>query len=233
MDIYGQALNDFYNNSLQETLWINTSYGDPEEMPVEVFFRSMDEMPDLEIVALEACRGSVLDIGAGAGSHSLVLQQNKFDVTALELSEAACRLMHERGIKKVIHTNIYNYPSSRYNTLLMLMNGIGLCGTLDGFTEFLTLAKTLLKPDGQLLFDSSDISYLYRDAPKKPSGYFGEIKFQYSYKGNHGDWFKWLYIDQKTLYTIAGQQGWLVELLFEDDYDQYLVRLSPKTDSKF
>jgi len=38
MDIYGQALQDFYNGQPEEKLWLNNHYGEPEEMPIAVFF---------------------------------------------------------------------------------------------------------------------------------------------------------------------------------------------------
>jgi len=230
MDILGQALSDFYNRNPQNQLWINTSYGDPEEMPVDVFFRTEEDMPDLELVALEHCKGKILDIGAGAGSHSLLLQENGFDVTALELSSLACRVMQQRGVTKVINQDIFTFKKERFDTLLLLMNGIGLCGSIDGLNALLTHLKGILEPGGQIIFDSSDISYLYEDEENiiKPNGYYGEVSFQYEYKQMSGEWFKWLYIDKDYLFKIAQQLDFRAEILFEDDNDQYLVRLSLK-----
>lgn len=225
MDILGQAISDYFHKQKNSQLWINTSYGEPEEMPVEVFFRSEEEMPDLEIIALNNCRGKVLDIGAGAGSHSLLLQANHFDVTALEISPVASRIIEQRGVKKVINEDIFLYAKEKYDTIIMLMNGIGLCGDINGAKKLLSHLKTLLNPGGQILLDSSDISYLYEDGTPKPLSYYGEVKFQYSYRNNQGDWFKWLYIDQNSLKTIAKQLNFQWKLMYEDENDQYLVKL--------
>lgn len=225
MDILGQAISDYFHNETTNQLWINTSYGQPEEMPVEVFFRSEEEMPDLEIIALNNCRGKVLDIGAGAGSHSLLLQTNKFDVTALEISPLACRVIEQRGVRKVINEDIFLYGKERFDTILLLMNGIGLCGDVDGLKKLLLHLKTILNPGGQILFDSSDISYLYEDGTPKPSSYYGEVKFQYTYKTNNGEWFDWLYIDQNTLKAIAKRLNFQWKFIYEDENDQYLVKL--------
>ena len=84
----------------------------------------------------------------------------------------------------------------------------------------------MLNPDGQLLFDSSDLSYLYQEVAFPASGYYGEVSFRYEYKGLKGSWFKWIYVDQQTLKSLAKKQGWIVEIVFEDDQDQYLARLS-------
>lgn len=131
MDIYGQALQDFYNQQSAEKLWLNNTYGEPEEMPVEVFFRDKEEMPEAELLALQLCRGKILDIGAGAGSHALILQERGFDVTALEISPGAANIMQKRGVKTVLQQDIFQYKTEKFDTLLLLMNGIGLTQNLD------------------------------------------------------------------------------------------------------
>jgi SAM-dependent methyltransferase len=226
MDIYGQALQDFYNQQPEEKLWLNNTYGEPEEMPVEVFFRGEDEMPEAELLALKMCRGKVLDIGAGAGSHALVLQERKLEVTALEISPGAAAVMQKRGVKTVLQQDIFQYQTEKFNTLLLLMNGIGLTQNLAGLDRFLQHAKQLLLPGGQLIFDSSDITYLYEDLALPKNNYYGEISYQYQYKNQQGDWFNWLYIDSETLEKHARQQGWKCEIVYEDDMDLYLAQLT-------
>lgn len=226
-DIFGQALFDHYKHNGKHKLWINNKYGPKEEMPVDVYFRDEAEMPDLELVALEKCRGSVLDIGAGAGSHALMLQDKGIDVTALDISPMAVAIMQQRGVKKAFARDIFEFGHQQYDILLLLMNGIGLCGTLDGLRRFLRHAKTLLKPGGCLLFDSSDVAYLYDGQPLQNGDYYGEIHYQYIYKGKKTDWFKWLYVDDETLKRIALEEEWISEVLYTDDMDQYLVKLTP------
>lgn len=224
MDVFGKALTDFYKTGEADTLWLHNSYDEPEEMPVDFFFRDDEDMPVLELQALQMCKGKVLDIGAGVGSHALVLQAFNVDVTAIDISEAAVKIMSDRGVKKALHQDIFNYKE-KFDTILMLMNGIGLTGTLPGFKDFLIKLKSLVNPDGQVLFDTSDIAYLYEDLPKPQNQYYGEVSYQYEYKGVKGNWFNWLYIDQQTLEEIAKETGWTSEIVFDDDEDQYLVRL--------
>jgi SAM-dependent methyltransferase len=224
MDVFGLALQDFYAANPQEKLWLNTSYGELEEMPVEVFFRKENEMAELELYALDLCRGSILDIGAGVGSHSIVLQERGLNVNSLEISDLACSIMRSRQVKQVINTDVFSYKTKTFDTLLLLMNGIGISKDLKGLKEFLQHAKELLKPGGQLLFDSSDISYLYENMAF-PTHYYGEISYQYQYKGMVGDWFRWLYIDPDTLFKTAKEQGWITQIIYEDENDQYLARL--------
>lgn len=226
MDVFGEALKDQYTKPPSETLWVHNSYDEPEEMPVDIYFRDESDMPDLELKALELCKGKVLDVGAGVGSHALVLQSRGFDVTGMDISASAVEIMNQRGLKKAVEGNILKYKDDTFDTLLFMMNGIGLTGTIKGLTTFLKDVKSLLKPDGQLIFDSSDLSYLYQEVAFPLSGYYGEVSFRYEYKSVKGSWFKWIYVDQQTLKSLAEKQGWKVEIVFEDDQDQYLAKLS-------
>ncbi|TSD66942.1 class I SAM-dependent methyltransferase [Inquilinus sp. KBS0705] len=225
-DILGTALSDHFENVQSNKLWINNRYGPKEEMPLDVFFRDYADMPELEQIALTKCHGKVLDIGAGAGSHALILQTQGFDVTALDISAKAVNIMKLRGVVKAIEGDIFTYTGHKYDTLLLMMNGIGLCGTIKQLHLFLQQTKHLLNPGGQLLFDSSDIAYLY-DGDLPADNYYGELWYQYTYKGKKTDWFKWLYIDKVALTNVARQGGWTVEILYDDSMDQYLARLTP------
>jgi 2-polyprenyl-3-methyl-5-hydroxy-6-metoxy-1,4-benzoquinol methylase len=140
-DILGQAIHDHHYKKPKHKLWINNQYGPKEEMPIDIYFREEDDMPDIEWLALNECRGEILDIGAGAGGHALLLQERGFDVTALEISAMAVDVMKARGVNKVITADIFEYQQKKYDTLLMLMNGIGLTGTLLNLKVFLQHTK--------------------------------------------------------------------------------------------
>ncbi|GEO11671.1 class I SAM-dependent methyltransferase [Segetibacter aerophilus] len=227
-DVLGQAISEFYSRQLPGKLWIHNKYGKKEEMPIATYFRGRAEMPDLELIALEKCKGKVLDIGAGAGSHTLLLQEKGLEVTALEISEKAVDVMRLRGVKKAIHQDVFSYAADPFDTLLLLMNGIGLTGSIEHLRQFLSHSKKLLKPSGQLIFDSSDVAYLHEHDIPEMDHYYGEIMYRYEYKKQKTDWFKWLYIDQQLLSQIAEEEGWTTEILFEDEFDQYLAKLTQK-----
>ena len=221
--------------SRRDKLWVHTSStlgwpGDKrirprEEMPVKIYFRSMEEMPELEWIAPQQCRGKILDIGAGAGSHALALQQLGQDVTALEISPLASEVIKARGVKKVLCADVFQLKSrKKYDTLLLMMNGIGLTGTLSGLRDFLRTSRALLHPGGSLIFDSSDIAYLYGGTPPLSPGYYGELLYRYEYRRQLSDPFNWLFIDRQTLAGIASAEGWKMEVLFEDSRDQFLVK---------
>lgn len=226
-DIIGTALNDYFQKRSTGPLILHTNYGDPEEMPVEEFFRDADLFPELEQIGLALCDGRVLDVGAGAGSHALYLQERGMEVHALDISPGACALMKKRGVQHVIEADFFTYHGAQYDTLLFLMNGIGVAGDMARLKALLRHGQSLLRSGGQLLFDSSDITYLYADGSvPRPQGYYGEIQYQYEYNGRKSPRFGWLYIDQNTLIQLAHAEGWVVQVLYEDENDQYLVRMA-------
>jgi SAM-dependent methyltransferase len=195
-----------------------------EEMPIKTYFRTTAQMPELEWVALQSCRGRILDIGAGAGSHALALQQLGQDVTALEISRLAATVIKARGVQHVVCKDFFTLRDARrFDTLLLLMNGIGIAGNLSGLRAFLRQARALSRPGATLVFDSSDISYLFRNNPS-PAEYYGELSYQYEYRKQLSKPFPWLFIDQKTLTRIAAEEGWQTKILFEDGDEQYLAR---------
>lgn len=226
--VFDRALLDFYHNTAPAPLFLHNNYGFTEEMPVEVFFREPEDFPEIERLALSLCVGEILDVGAGVGTHTRFLQQQNKDVYAIERSVAACDIMFALGTKNVIHGDFFQFSvgQQRFDTLLFMMNGIGLAQNLENIVALLSQCQSLLKPGGQVLFDSSDISYLFEEENiNKPKGYYGEVVFQYEYKGEKGEPFGWVYVDQDTMKSLANASGWDMQVLFTNEEDQYLARL--------
>ncbi|MCV9385717.1 methyltransferase domain-containing protein [Reichenbachiella ulvae] len=223
-DLHGQAILDYYKKEDASPLLLHNSYGETEEMPVEVFFREHEDFTELENTAIGACYGSILDLGAAAGAHALFLQALKFDVTALDISPGCIDTLRMSGMKKFSNDD-YKKHKGKYDTILLLMNGLGLAGKLDQVPALLKHCQSLLKEGGQILADSSDISYLYEDGTPMPDGYFGEVRYQYEYKNQKGDWFDWVYVDQDKLKEITSELGLNMEILFTDENDQYLAKI--------
>src|SRR2546430_876409 len=142
-DVLGTAISDFYFDRAPAKLWVYDTLGPRVEMDVSVYFRDWPKMPELEKIALQECGTNVLDIGAGAGSHALELQERGKDVIALDISSLNVEVMKVRGVKKAIAADIFSFSKGRHDTLLLLMNGIGLVGKVDGLRRFLQYAKQL------------------------------------------------------------------------------------------
>lgn len=230
VDVFGIALQDYFDKKSTEHIIVHSSIAEDDEMPVPYLFRSFDEMPPLEQRALEICRGKILDIGCGAGSHSLWLQEQGFDVTGVDISKGAISLSRKRSLKNAIHTNILNHKGS-YDTLLLLMNGTGIFERVAKIDSYLQHLKSLLTSDGQILIDSSDIAYMFEDEDggfwmDTHRDYYGEVTYAMSYRGERGESFDWLYLDYERLAWYAQKNELNCELIFEGDHYDYLARLS-------
>ena len=234
-DLFGKAILDYQTNNSPEDLVTETSISEADEMPVSYLFRTYNEMPKLEQKALQLAKGSVLDVGCGAGSHTLVLQNERnLDVTAIDISENAVKACQLRGIENVKVANILDLDvdvENKFDTILLLMNGTGIFGTLNETAKYLQKLKLLLNEGGQILIDSSDLIYMFDQdedgAYSIPAeGYYGELTFTVQYKGETEDTFPWLYLDYNTLQNAAIANGLKCELLLEGEHFDYLAKLS-------
>jgi SAM-dependent methyltransferase len=224
-DLFGKAILDYQTNNSPEDLITETSISDADEMSVAYLFRSFDQMPKIEQKALELCQGKILDVGCGAGSHSLYLQQKGFEVTAIDISENALKACQLRGLKNANVQNILELENQKFDTILLMMNGTGIFGTLAETPKYLQKLKSLLNPNGQILIDSSDIIYMFDDDETPTDTYYGELIFTLSYKNQIENKFPWLYLDYELLHKLAIENNLQCEKICEGEHYDYLARL--------
>lgn len=225
-DPLGKAILDYYNGIKNQKIIVESDLVEHDEIPVKYLFRDYNEMPELEKYALKQCKGNILDVGAGSGCHSIYLQDQRFNVTSLEISKLACETLTKRGVKQVVNSSFLDFkPIEKYDTILLLMNGIGISGDLNGLVKTLAHAISLLNENGKIIFDSSDLIYLYEEYDLNSETYYGEINFRMKYKNITGEWFKWLYVDFETLNDICMLQGYKVSLLKQGDHYDYLAQV--------
>jgi len=234
-DPMGTALLDYINGNHDENITVKSSITEDDVIPVNYLFRNFSEMPEIEQTALKQCRGKVLDVGAGSGSHTLHLQEKGFDITGIDISENSYKCCKTRGVKSVINDDFFALPTNKkYDTLLMMMNGIGFVGRVAILDLFFHKAKQLLTPGGQILLDSSDIKYMFEDEGEEiqeifygeDEAYYGEVTYLMEYKNIAGDPFKWLFADPNLLKTKSEKHGFkFVKLMGGSNYE-YLARLT-------
>lgn len=231
IDLYGKALLDFQNGNYSEDIITNSTFEENGVYPLPYLFRTYKEMPLIEQKALDLAKGKVLDIGCGAGSHSLYLQEKGLDTISIDLSEGAIETCKLRGIKNVKVQDIWQLKNQKYDTILLLMNGAGMCGKLNKLSSFLNHLKTLLTPNGQILLDSSDVIYMFEDEDGNylidaNASYYGETTFTMNYKNQQSQPFDWLYIDYNNLQSAAISCNLKCELILEGEHFDYLARIT-------
>ncbi len=232
---HGQSLLDYQHGDTAAIITVHSEGAQPTDVPVSLFFRLPDMFP-LERTALELCRGRVLDIGAGAGCHSLALQARGLAVVALDFLAECVAVMRARGVLDAQQADIYTFAAEPFDTLFSMMNGLALVQDLPGLQPFLNNLRRLLSPGGQFLVDSVDLRRTGRAqsaatvaARQRDGRYFGESDLQLEYKGRRGTPFSQLYVDAETLTKQARQAGWTCELVEQETTGRYLARLTPQS----
>ena len=231
-DPMGQAIHDYFVYHTAKKLIVASDMFDDDEMPVAHLFRTEDEMNVLERSALSLCKGNVLDVGAGAGCHSLALQNKKnISVSAIDKSALSVEIMRRRG---VLNCNVADFFDKdmvgRYDVILMLMNGLGIVGNLERLPVFFEQVDRLLTDDGFVLADSSDLRYVFEDEdgnfdPIEFDYYYGELEYEMRYGQVKGERFPWLYIDFLTLNKYAELSGFSAEVVRWGDHYDYLAKI--------
>ena len=229
-DLMGNAIWDYFHNGNTEDLQTETSISELDELPVDYLFRDFQGMNKIEQKALKLAQGKILDIGAGAGSHSLYLQnERKLDVTALDISPKSIEVCQLRGIQKTVAQNMLEFSGETFDTILLLMNGTGIFQSLNVIDVYLQKLFSLLNKNVQILIDSTDILYMF-DTDEDggvlipANGYYGELDYIVHYKNESEDPIKWLYLDFNTLQNAAENNGFKIEKVLQEE-DSYLAKL--------
>jgi methionine biosynthesis protein metW len=231
LDLLGRSLLDYQNGDRSSDVYVQTNISHREYLSRAHFFRSFSQMIPIEQQALTLSQGRTLDVGAGTGSHVLYLQEKGIEAIALDISPSAIEICKQRGVRVAICCDILQYEGQA-DTILMLMNGIGLCQKLSLLDTYLQKLKTLLTPHGQILLTSTDIIYMFDQDEDgsylvpvfEDTDYYGELTYTITYK-EEKESFPWLFIDYNTLQNAAHHNGLLCELIAEGEAYNYLARL--------
>lgn len=233
MEPYGLALLDYFNGNHSATTVVHRDDGQDVGLPASVFFRGVAEFSAIEREAIDLCFGKVLDIGAGTGRHSLILQSRGLKVVGLDIASQAVEIMKKNGVEDVECADIFNFRRGKYDTLLLLLHGIGMVGDIAGLDRFLDHAHTLISQRGILLFDSLDVrcsddpaNLAYQERNRMQGRYRGEIRFQFEYKSLRGPTVHWLQVDPDTLKDRAQTSGWSSTVVLREPMGDYLAKLS-------
>jgi len=233
----GTALLDYHHGVTDAVLVVESDLWEDEPTPVEAFYRPGGfELPPLEREALSLCRGRVLDLGAGAGRHALELQAAGCEVVALDPLEDAVEIMRDRGVADPRRGDLRSVAGERFDTVLMLMNGLGIVGDLHGLGLLLEALPGVLSPGGRLVCDSADLAAVLRDeSPEVLDGltgrdrYLGEVEFSLRYRSMVGRPYPWLFVDPESLVIMAEAAGFDAAIAARGDRRSYLAVLTDAT----
>ena len=229
IDPLGTAIVDYYNGKKNIEIIVHSNICEDDIMPTDYLFRDFKQMPKIEQHALKSCVGKTLDIGAGAGCHAEWLIKKGISVDCLDNSPLICKHLKDNiGVENVFEVDFFDFEGETYDTILMLMNGIGIAGELANLDAFFKKIKTLMHKDSKLLIDSSDLVYLYEEEDGSididlNANYYGEVEYSFEYDKVKGENFKWLYLDQELLKEYTENYGLKIESIIEGEHYDYLA----------
>lgn len=229
MGVLGQALWDYHRGDESTSLIVECDRAPDEEMKRSQFFLPFDKMTELDRVALELARGAVLDVGAGAGRHSIALQEREVRVAALEADSDCASLCRERGVATVENCLWQEYsPGPVFDTAVALMNGAGLAGTYAHLPAYTAWLHDILVPSGRVLLDTSTVTYLPK--PRDPTRRADEVWFRFRYGTLRTEPFSWLFVSRSDLERNLRRAGFIhVQTLMVEYQGRALVSATKRS----
>jgi len=181
---------------------------------------------------MEFVKGRVLDIGCGAGRHSLYLQEKGFDVLGIDISPLAIKVCKLRGLKKaeVMSIEEVNFKPDSFDTIIMMGNNFGLFGSckearklLERFHE-MTSEGTLIIADTRNPYKTDNPAHLeYQEFNRKRGRMSGQLRLRIRFRKYAGQWFDYLIVSKEEMKEILKGTGWKIKEFIESDNSQYIA----------
>lgn len=203
-----------------------------------MYFRNYKQWSSLERHGIKVAKGRILDIGCGAGRHSLYLQQKGFDVTGIDISPGAVKVCKLRGLKKAFVrpiTDLDKFKPYSFDTVLMLGNNFGLFGSAKGAKLLLKKLYRVTSPDARIIagtrnpYKTSDPNHLqYHRLNKKRGRMPGQIKMRVRFEKTVGAWFDYLFVSPEEMEDILSDTDWQVERFIGPEEANYFAVIRKK-----
>ncbi len=233
-DPLAAALLDHHHTGRARRVEATRADGASFAIETEEYFTLEGQLAELDGLALDRCRGRVLDVGAGAGRHALALGARGLEVVAIDVSPLAVSLCRLRGVPDARVCNVMRLDSEeelgRFDTLLFGMQTIGVAGGVETLVGLLDRVKGLLAPGAELVVDSSELREAWEGDERDTSPTRGEIVLSTRYRGWHGEPFPWLYLSESDLRDVATRAGYGMETLGRVEGGEFLAALRPEGD---
>jgi len=203
--------------------------------PATQYLAGYADWPSHQQEAIRYVRGRVLDIGCGAGRHSLYLQERGHDVLGIDLSPKAIEVCRQRGLKRaqVLPITQVNSKLGRFETILMLGNNFGLFGNrrrarwlLRQRFHALTSAYARILAETLDVHRTDDPVHLaYHERNRQRGRMAGQIRLRIRYKTARTPWFDYLMVSPAELEGILTGTGWRVSQFINADDGRYVAVL--------
>jgi len=231
-DAYGQAFYDYYRGAGSAVIIErDDGYIDLDTSLSNYFRRARQWKPD-QRKAIGFCKGRLLDIGCGAGQHSLYLQEKGFDILGIDVSPLAIKTCKLRGLKhaRVLSIDGINRRLGRFDTILMFGNNFGLFGNVRKAKQLLKRFHSMTSPDARIIaqcldpINTKNPHHLKYHRRNRARGQLpGQLRIRIRYQDKASPWFDFLFVSPDEMNTVLENTGWLIQQMITSDGPSYFT----------
>ena len=236
-DAYGHLIHDHYNGiEVLEIIERDDGFIDVSGGPVN-YFSEYDKWPDSQKEAMYYVQGKVLDIGCGAGRHSLYLQSRDFDVLAIDNSPLAIEVSKLRGVKKAQLISLHEIDADfgLFDTLIMLGNNFALLGNPKNANRLLKIFHKITTENGLIIAECVDpyTSKIkehtdYHEMNRKRGRLGGQLSIRVRHRKFISNWFDFLLVSKEEMEEIMKDTGWKIEQYIDGQYPGSYIAIMKK-----
>jgi len=202
------------------------------------YFSSYESWSLLDKKAMEFVKGRVLDVGCGAGRHSLYLQKKGFDVLGIDNSPLAIKVCKLRGLKKaeVMSIEEVNFKPETFDTILMMGNNFGLFGSFKKARRLLKRLHRMTSKNALIIADTRDpyktenpAHLEYQEFNRKRGRMSGQLRIRIRFKKYVTRWFDYLIVSKEEMKEILKGTGWKVKEFIDSGDSSYITIIEKET----
>ncbi|KXH70093.1 MAG: hypothetical protein AM326_04515 [Candidatus Thorarchaeota archaeon SMTZ-45] len=231
-DAYGQLLWAHYQGKeVFETVERDDGYISAAPLP-KAYFSDYEDWKGIEREAMEFVKGRVLDVGCGAGRHSIYLQKEGYDVLGIDNSPLAIKVCRLRGLLKaeVVAIEDMNFPPNSFDTIIMMGNNFGLLGSFEKAQNLLKQFYDITSSYSSIIAHTQDpyktdkpahLDYQRRNKEEGKMG--GQLRIRIRFGKYVGRWFDYLMVSQEEMKQILKQTGWRVKRFIDSEDAAYVA----------
>lgn len=238
-DAYGQEILACYNGvEVSEIVERDDGYFDASIYGPKMYLSEYQDWPNIEKEAMKFVKGRVLDIGCGAGRHSIYLQERAFDVLGIDNSPLAIKVCKLRGLKKakVMSIEEVNFAPQSFDTIIMMGNNFGLFGSLIDARRLLRKFHMMTSKDALIVADTRDPyktsnpDHLeYHRLNKKRGRMGGQVRIRIRFRKYVGEWLDYLMVSKEEMKEVLKGTGWRIRKFVDSSDSQYIAIIGKET----
>ena len=208
------------------------------EVDATMYFLGYDEWPVYEREAMLEAKGGVLDLGLGAGRHSLWVQERGHDVVGIDVSPLAVEVSRMRGVSdcRVMDMRSLNFPTGYFDTVLMMGANLGIAGDIPVIQRVLEGIDRVTASDAIIIGSTRDplgtdkpehLAYheMNRERGKPP----GFVKLRINFRGRSSDWFDFLMMGEELLAEVLEPTNWEISKVYRSGNGDYFAILTKRS----